>query len=121
MLWWRIDKKIQQEIMGEKTLIESVVPEANVEYYRAPGGVWSAHLRKLLAGWGMKALGWSVDTKDWQKPGVESIVNTVQNNLQNGGVILMHDGGGDRSESVAALKKIIPMLKESGYHFSFPQ
>ena len=118
---WRKDKKIEQEIMGEKTLIESVVPEASVEYYRAPGGVWSAHLRKMVAGWGMKALGWSVDTNDWQHPGVENIVATVENRVQNGAVILMHDGGGDRSESVDALKKIIPKLRESGYEFAFPQ
>ncbi len=119
-LYRRSKKKIQWEVLGEKELIESIVPEAKVEYYRAPGGTWTYGLRRLLASWNMKTLGWSVDTKDWQRPGIDSIVNTVKNRIKPGGVILMHDGGGDRSESVAALKKLIPLLKESGYQFSFP-
>jgi peptidoglycan/xylan/chitin deacetylase (PgdA/CDA1 family) len=118
---YRSEKKIKTEILAEKTLIESIVPEAKVEYYRAPGGVWSYKLRTMVVSWGMKPLGWSVDTKDWQNPGVESIIATAQKQVSNGGVILMHDAGGNRSESVEALKKLIPILEKDGYEFGFPQ
>lgn len=118
---YRSEKKIKTEILAEKTLIESIVPEAKVEYYRAPGGVWSYKLRSMVVSWGMKPLGWSVDTKDWQNPGVESIIATAQKQVKNGGVILMHDAGGNRTESVEALQKLIQILEKDGYQFSFPQ
>jgi len=116
----RSDKKIREEILETKTLIETIVPGATVEYFRAPGGNWSPHLRDMVQSWGMKPLGWSVDTKDWQKPGVNEIISKVDAELHPGGVILMHDSGGDRSETVEALEKVIAQLKKDGYQFVFP-
>lgn len=60
---------------------------------------------------------WTVDPQDWSRPGTDAIVSTVLGNVRNGSVTLMHDGGGDRSESVAALKQILPALKKQGYSF----
>lgn len=120
-LSYRSDAKIRQEILGEKELIQSIVPDAAVDYYRAPAGNWNYHIRKLIASWGMKPLGWSVDSKDWQRPGTEAIIATVKKQLHDGGIVLMHDGGGNRSETLAALKKLIPDLVEDGYQFGFPQ
>lgn len=117
----RSDAKLQQEVLAEKALIESVVPGTKVSYFRAPAGNWDLHMRKVILGWGMKPLGWSIDTKDWQQPGTEAIVNMVNNRIHSGAVILMHDGGGNRSQSVAALKQFIPTLKESGYNFVVPE
>jgi peptidoglycan/xylan/chitin deacetylase (PgdA/CDA1 family) len=68
----------------------------------------------------MQPLGWSVDTKDWQKPGVNEILFAVKIELHSGGVVLMHDAGGDRSDTVEALEKVIPKLKKEGYQFVFP-
>lgn len=117
----RNDEKIRAEILGGKKMIESVIPGAQVEYYRAPGGNWSKHVREMAASWGMKSLGWSVDTRDWQRPGVASILDKVQKQLRPGGVILMHDGGGNRSQTVEALRQVIPVLRKQGYKFDFPQ
>ena len=119
-LSYRADKKIKKEILGEKELIQSVVPDTPVEFYRAPGGVWNYHIRKLVSGWGMKPLGWSVDSRDWCEPGVEAIVSTVKGQLHSGAVILMHDAGGNRSQTVQALKQLIPTLIKEGYQFGFP-
>ncbi len=114
------DQKLKNEILAEQALITSVVPEVSIEYFRAPGGNWNRHIRKVVTAWGMKPLGWSVDSKDWQTPGVESIINTVNKQLYPGGVVLMHDAGGDRSETIAALKRLIPSLEKDGYKFGFP-
>lgn len=57
------------------------------------------------------------DTEDWKDPGVNKIVNTVLNGLGNGNVVLFHDGGGNREQTVQALEKILPKLKEQGYRF----
>ncbi len=116
----RTDKKIEQEIMGTRTLIESIVPGTPVEYFRAPGGNFDRHMKEMVDKWGMQSLGWSVDTKDWQRPGVDQILATVKAQLHPGGVILMHDAGGDRSETIEALEKVIPELREEGYKFVFP-
>lgn len=60
---------------------------------------------------------WSIDSLDWKRPGADTIVNNVVSGAYSGAVILMHDGGGDRSQDVEALPKIIDKLKEQGYEF----
>ncbi len=60
---------------------------------------------------------WSVDPKDWNTPGTSSIVNTVINGATPGGIVLLHDGGGDRSQTIAALPQIITTLRSRGYRF----
>jgi cellulose synthase/poly-beta-1,6-N-acetylglucosamine synthase-like glycosyltransferase/spore germination protein YaaH/peptidoglycan/xylan/chitin deacetylase (PgdA/CDA1 family) len=64
--------------------------------------------------------GANADSEDWQKPGVNIIINNVLNQISNpdNHVIVMHDAGGDRSQTVAALKILIPELKAKGYTFT---
>jgi peptidoglycan/xylan/chitin deacetylase (PgdA/CDA1 family) len=65
----------------------------------------------------MAPVDWSVDPRDWARPGVSSITDNILRNTRAGSIILEHDGGGDRSETVAALRLVIPRLLEAGYHF----
>ncbi len=60
--------------------------------------------------------GWSLDTMDWSKPGADHIYSVLMQ-AEGGSIILMHDGGGDRSQTVAGLKKALPKLVEEGYSF----
>lgn len=60
---------------------------------------------------------WHQDTEDWKNPGVQKIVEKVLTGTKPGDVILFHDGGGNRSQTVQALEKIIPKLKQQGYEF----
>ncbi|MGN7478379.1 polysaccharide deacetylase family protein [Solibacillus silvestris] len=60
---------------------------------------------------------WHQDTEDWKDPGVSKIANTVLDGLNNGNVVLFHDGGGNREQTVHALAKILPELKKQGYQF----
>ncbi|WP_369393373.1 bifunctional polysaccharide deacetylase/glycosyltransferase family 2 protein [Streptomyces sp. CG1] len=57
------------------------------------------------------------DSEDWQKPGVQRIVRNATPAGTTGQVILFHDAGGDRSQTVAALNTLIPQLKARGYRF----
>jgi peptidoglycan/xylan/chitin deacetylase (PgdA/CDA1 family) len=59
---------------------------------------------------------WNEDTKDWSRPGVDAIVDVLLG-ATPGDVVLMHDGGGDRSQTVEALKIALPQLTEKGYKF----
>ena len=72
----------------------------------------------------MQPLGWNVDPKDWERPGADAIVAAVQQQIRqqapDGAIVLMHDGGGPRDETVAALEQLIPWLAEQGYRFGFP-
>ncbi len=58
---------------------------------------------------------WTVDTEDWRLPGSDSIVNAVVGGAKPGAIFLMHDAGGDRAETIAALPKIITDLRARGY------
>src|SRR4051794_13985488 len=57
------------------------------------------------------------DARDWSRPGVEAIVRGATPPKGKGGIVLMHDGGGNRSETVAALGQLIPRLRARGYQF----
>lgn len=88
--------------------------------FRAPYGIWSKTVLRHCAETGMTPVDWSVDPRDWARPGVSSIVRNIMRTTHGGSIILEHDGGGDRSQTVAALKIVIPRLLDAGYHFVTP-
>jgi len=88
--------------------------------FRAPFGAWSPTVLRHCAQAGMTPLDWSVDPRDWARPGVPAIVSNIMHHTRTGSIILEHDGGGDRSETVAALKIVIPRLLHAGYQFATP-
>ena len=88
--------------------------------FRAPYGAWSPTLLDYCASENLAPLDWSVDPQDWARPGVSKIVKTIMGATKTGSIILEHDGGGDRSETVAALKIAIPRLIDEGYMFTVP-
>ncbi|MGW1997698.1 polysaccharide deacetylase family protein [Embleya sp. NPDC001921] len=120
----QIDKRstprVEHEIVSARDEITRAAPGHDVDWFRAPGGAWSPTVRQMSAAYGMKPLGWSVDTRDWEKPGVDKILDNVRRELRPGGVVLMHDAGGDRTQSVEALARLLPWLKAEGYRFAFP-
>lgn len=60
---------------------------------------------------------WTHDSEDWKTPGTETIVSNCTANMAPGSVILLHDGGGDRTQTVEALPRIIQAWKDAGYTF----
>ena len=58
-----------------------------------------------------------LDTDDWTEPGVAAIVRAATPTGSRGALVMMHDGGGDRSQTVAALTRLIPALRARGYRF----
>ena len=83
---------------------------------RPPYGSFDSSTLGVLHDQRMLMVLWSVDTSDYARPGVSRIVYTAISGAQPGAVILMHDGGGDRSETVAALPRIITPLRQRGFH-----
>ncbi|MFI0939637.1 polysaccharide deacetylase family protein [Streptomyces sp. NPDC021020] len=111
----------QKEILDALAMIEEASGNAPVQYYRAPGGAFTPASRQIAAQHGLRPLGWNVDTKDFSRPGVGTIVATVKSEIPNGPTILFHDGGGDRSQTVAALDQSLTWLAQQHYAFSFPK
>lgn len=85
--------------------------------FRAPGGAISPSLTSLARGLGFTTVEWDVDTNDWQLPGTELVYQRVVGRVRNGSIVLMHDGGGPRSQGLAALPRIIDTLRARGYRF----
>lgn len=85
--------------------------------FRAPGGAVSSALISEARSMGFITIQWDVDPRDWSRPGTNAIYSNVVGNAQNGSIILQHDGGGDRSETLAALPHEIDTLKREGYSF----
>jgi peptidoglycan-N-acetylglucosamine deacetylase len=100
--------EITSEMQRTSDAIHAVVPDAKIAYFRAPGGGFSPQIVQIAAGMGMRSLYWQVDPQDWARPGTQAIVNNVIGHTQPGSIVLMHDGGGDRSQSVEALQTILP-------------
>jgi len=86
-------------------------------FFRPPYGAINNEVQAQASSLGLTSTLWSVDPQDWTTPGTQIIIKRVLNQVQNGSIILMHDGGGDRSQSIAALQTIIPTLLQRGYHF----
>jgi peptidoglycan/xylan/chitin deacetylase (PgdA/CDA1 family) len=111
---------IHHEIDGGLAVLQAASPGTPVRYFRAPGGNWSPALRTAARRHGMSSLTWTVDPRDWSKPGVAPILSVVRSEHRNRAVVLLHDGGGAREQTVAALGVLLPELAALGYRFEVP-
>jgi peptidoglycan-N-acetylglucosamine deacetylase len=84
--------------------------------FRAPGGNWNASVLAAVAERSLVPVGWTVDPQDWRQPGAGVIVRRMLT-ARSGQILLCHDGGGDRRETVSALARAIPELKRRGLRF----
>lgn len=91
--------------------------ETELRYMRPPYGGIDEHTAVYAAQLGYEMLLWDIDSKDWSDPGKEQIITVVQDNVQPGAIILLHDGGGDRSQTVEALEHILSHFTAQGYVF----
>ena len=83
--------------------------------FRPPYGLWNQTTLSVLKQFRMLMILWTVDTDDYKLPGVDSIIHTVVSGARPGAIILMHDAGGNRAETLAALPTIIKELRAKGY------
>lgn len=85
---------------------------------RPPYGATDGSTRDLAAELGLSVELWNVDPQDWARPGVDAIVSNVIEHAGPGDVILMHDGGGDREQTIAALAQILEHFTSQGITFT---
>jgi peptidoglycan/xylan/chitin deacetylase (PgdA/CDA1 family) len=98
----------------QKTIdaLHRVNAAATMAYFRNPGGNFTPSTYRVSELLGMRPLYWSVDTDDWTRPGVPAIEKTILTKTHRSSIVLMHDAGGDRTETIAALRAVLPQLTE---------
>jgi polysaccharide deacetylase family sporulation protein PdaB len=111
------NKALSEIDQGQASIINATGTETH--FFRPPGGSYTDSLVKLSKEKGLKMILWSwhQDTLDWRKPGVHRIVNKVLRNARNGDIVLMHDYVYKSTQTVEALKIILPELKKRGFTF----
>jgi peptidoglycan/xylan/chitin deacetylase (PgdA/CDA1 family) len=83
--------------------------------FRPPFGSFDGSTFRVLRNNRMLMVFWSVDSQDYRRPGVKAIVRRVVNGARPGAIVLMHDAGGPRTQTVAALPEIVRKLRRRGY------
>lgn len=107
----RTPAQMKADIDRTDAAIHSVVPGVPIRYFRQPGGKWTTAELRVLSSLGKRALGWNVDPSDWDDPGSAVVASRVVSHTKAGSIVLMHDGGGNRSQTSAALTKILAQFK----------
>lgn len=110
---------IRADLKATNAAIRAAVPWARIPYFRAPYGAWGQS-PEVAADLGMQPLGWRLAVGDWEPPGTDVLVDRILTGVAPGAVVLLHDGGGDRTQTVDAVEAVIPRLRSDGWHFALP-
>jgi peptidoglycan/xylan/chitin deacetylase (PgdA/CDA1 family) len=84
--------------------------------FRAPGGDWTPEVLTAVAGLGLVPLGWDIDPRDWSRPGTAMVTSRLLA-ARPGDILLCHDGGGNRAQTVESLRTVLPALSRRGLQF----
>lgn len=100
---------IQREIQRTSGVI------GGSRFLRPPYGTYNAAVTAAAAAVGHRLVLWTVDTLDWKTRNADAILAEVKRSTKAGAIILMHDGGADRSQTVAAIPRVVDWLFANGY------
>ncbi len=84
---------------------------------RPPNGLFTPQTLQLFLKWNYRPVMWSVVPEDWVRPGVNTVVQRVLKQVQNGSLIVLHDGTCGGQDVAATIKILIPQLLQQGYEF----
>ena len=92
--------------------------ERQTTLFRPPEGYCTEEISAVAAAMDYRIILWNIDTRDWDKATADEIASQVLSSVQSGDIILFHDSVSRRDpQTLAAIKKIIPVLKERGFQF----
>ena len=111
--------QVVQEVIGGADAIKAQLG-VDPPLFRSPGGFLSPDVIAVAHTRGLRVLHWTVDPHDYERPPPQVIFDRVMAQVHPGAVILLHDGGGDRANTVAQLRQLIDTLKAQGYGFATP-
>ncbi|MGY3034161.1 chitooligosaccharide deacetylase [Bradyrhizobium sp. USDA 4354] len=118
--------EVHDEVLTASEAIRLACPQASPRHMRAPYGIWTQEVLAMSARAGLTAVHWSVDPRDWSRPGVDRIVDSVLASVRPGAIVLLHDGYPPdeerlcadatlRDQTTMALSYLIPALQRRGF------
>ena len=110
-----LSESVQRSQLVQQTSVIGHYGAPFPRLFRPPYGLWDSSTLSLLHKYRMLMILWTVDTNDYLRPGIDAIVHSAVSGARPGAIILMHDAGGDRQETVDALPTIIRDLRARGY------
>lgn len=118
-----VDQEIEQvrkDLLYAREVFEKIGLE-NINLLRTPSGKFNKEIIELAKSFNYEVVHWSVNTNDWERPGVDAIVQTTLDETKNGDIILMH-ASDEADQTVEALKVILPALLDRKFQFiSIPE
>ncbi len=108
---------VYTELLKEQQAMLMVTGHEASHLFRPPRGRFGKSVLDAARQSGYKIVLWSVDSRDWDNPGTGYIVKHVLKDAKSGDILLFHDQGGNRQQTVSALRTIIPELERRGYQF----
>ena len=109
------EEQVEEILHGMQTIVDATGVDAS-RVVRLPGGNMNEDVVKNLQPYIDYEIGWNIDTQDWTLPGADAIYEEMIS-VDPGDIVLCHDGGGDRSQTVEALRRAVPYLKSKGFTF----
>jgi peptidoglycan/xylan/chitin deacetylase (PgdA/CDA1 family) len=107
----------REAFFSELQSTQGILGDKGVPCLRPPYGATDSYTRARAEELGYRIVMWDIDTADWQQPGAAVIAQEAVAKARPGAVVLMHDGGGDRSQTVDALRSVLSQLSDQGYRF----
>ena len=107
----------REAFFNEVQATQGILGDRGVPCLRPPYGATDSYTRARAEELGYQIVMWDIDTVDWQQPGAAAIAAEAVAQARPGAVVLMHDGGGDRSQTVEALESVLSQLGAQGYRF----
>jgi peptidoglycan/xylan/chitin deacetylase (PgdA/CDA1 family) len=107
----KTDEEIRADLQRTNDALHRAVPGARVAYFRHPGGNFTPAAVRVAAEMGLRSIYWDVDPRDWSNPGTAAITSTLRAQIRPGSIVLLHDGGGDRAQTLAACQAVLAELK----------
>ncbi|MBD2439660.1 polysaccharide deacetylase family protein [Nostoc sp. FACHB-110] len=105
-------EKTQTAIYNSCNLLPTQVRDV-----RPPNGLFTPKTLQLFQQWNYRPVMWSVVPEDWVRPGINTVVQRVLQQVQNGSLIVLHDGVCGGQDAAATIEILIPQLLQQGYQF----
>lgn len=118
--WWHAnytnlsDSAIASDLARCRAVLDPLLTRP-VRWMRPPYGAVNARVSAAINAAGYHVAMWSIDPRDWTRPGCSVVANRVLSRARDGAVVVMHDGGGNRAGTIAAMRTVIPALQERGF------
>ncbi len=101
----------------QDAITQACLSPTTIRDVRPPNGLFTPHTLSLLHQWQYRSVMWSVVPEDWVRPGVAVVLQRVLQQVQNGSLIVLHDGACGGQDVAVITAQLIPQLLRQGYRF----